>query len=420
MPGIQIQDFKVDIPAAEVERLQRKLRDTRLPGKPVVPDAGPNYGPEYQWAENLYNAWTTDFNWYDVQEEMNQVPHHIATIEDLQIHFVHARSDRLKAIPLLAVHGWPGSFWEFSQVWGPLSNPTDPNDPAFHVVAPSMPGFCWSSWPPRSGWKLQDNARVFDKLMKGLGYNEYMVQCGDWGHFVGRELGSKYTDSCKLVHCNFAPSPMPDGAEYTDREKRVAERGEDWLQNHIGYAVAMRTRPHTIGIALHDNPMGTLMWVGEKYNEAANPENQAKPFWTKAILTTVSLYFFTGCILPSMLPYYESPSHEDFNEFVMQEENRIRVPFGYTSFLFDTEPASRRAVERTGDLVFYRERDNAGHFAALEHPDGLMQDVRDLVKQSWKPVANITPPAPPATGLRPSSNRVNNQIRPEYRSGGLE
>ncbi|OLN81014.1 putative epoxide hydrolase 7 [Colletotrichum chlorophyti] len=369
-----IRDFTVDVSSDEVERLKRKLRDTRLPGRPIVPDAGENYGPKYELVEEMYNAWTNSFDWYAVQKEMNEVPHYITTIEDLDIHFVHVPSENQKAIPLLAVHGWPGSFWEFSQVWGPLAHPSRPDDPAFHVVAPSLPGFCWSSWPPRSGWKLQDSARVLDNLMKRLGYNEYMVQCGDWGHFIGRELGSKYTDSCKLVHCNFAPSPMPEGVEFTDREKKVSDRNEDWLQNHMGYAVEMRTRPHTIGIALHDNPMGILMWVGEKFNEASNPENQAKSFWTKAILTTASLYYFTGCILPSMLPYYESPTHDKFAEFALKEENQIKVPFGYTSFFWDTEPSSKRAVERTGNLVFYKERDDAGHFAALEHPVGLMED----------------------------------------------
>ncbi|KAL0944676.1 putative epoxide hydrolase [Colletotrichum truncatum] len=408
-----IQDFKVDIPREEVDRLHRKLKDTRLPGRPIVPDAGANYGPEYDWAENLYNTWTDSFDWFEVQKEMNQVPHHLTTIKDLTIHFVHARSENPNAIPLLTIHGWPGSFWEFSQVWEPLTRPSNASDPAFHVVTPSLPGFCWSSWPPRAGWKLQNNARIFDKLMKKLGYHEYMVQCGDWGALVGRELGSKYGDSCKLVHLNFAPSPMPDGVEYTEREKKVAERSQDWLQNHMGYAVCMRTRPHTIGIALHDNPMGILMWVGEKFNEAANPENQSKPFWTKAILTTASLYYFTGCILPSMLPYYEGPTHDMFPELAAMEEHHIKVPFGYTSFLWDTEPASKRGVERTGNLVFYRERDDAGHFAALEHPTGLVQDVRDLATEAWQRKQE-TPSR--GGGIKPSFKPVDSRIRPEYRS----
>lgn len=173
---------------------------------------------------------------------MNEFPHFIADIEDLQVHFLHARADRDGAIPLLMVHGWPGSFWEFSQVWGQLSQPKSPDNPAFDVVVPSMPGFCWSSWPPHSGWTLKDNARVFDKLMKTLGYDRYMVQCGDWGQFVGRELGAKYGNSCKLLHLNFAPSPLPEGVELTGREKAVQERVDDWAENHLGYAVCMRTR----------------------------------------------------------------------------------------------------------------------------------------------------------------------------------
>lgn len=113
-------------------------------------------------------------------------------------------------------------------------------------------------------------------------------------------------------------------------------------------------KPHTIGIALHDNPVGILMWVGEKFIEAANPENQKHPSWTHAILTTASLYYFSGCIMPSMLTYYENVQHDKFAEFVVKPENRIQFPFGCTSFFWDTEPSSRRAVERTGNLVFYK------------------------------------------------------------------
>lgn len=199
-------------------------------------------GPPYEWAQNLYNTWTNDFDWYSVQDDINKYPQYTTSIENLNIFFLHARAEGPDAIPLLLVHGWPGSFWEFSRVWGPLSRPSDDKDIAFHVVVPSLPGFCWSDGPRRSGWTLQDTARVFDQLMKKLGYQEYMVQCGDWGHFVGRELASKYTDSCKLVHFNFAPSPLPPGVEYTGREKATVNRENDWLENHIGYAVCMRTR----------------------------------------------------------------------------------------------------------------------------------------------------------------------------------
>ncbi|KAJ0414474.1 Alpha/Beta hydrolase protein [Aspergillus carlsbadensis] len=234
MPESLIKPFKVDIPKAEVDRLKAKLNETRLPGRSIVPDAG----PKYEWASNLYETWKNDFDWYVVQEEMDAFPHYMTEIEDINIHFLYAKarrkdfnSNQRTPIPLLMIHGWPGSFWEFSQVWQPLSQPNSPHDLAFDVVAPSMPGFCWSSWPPRAGWTLKDTARIFDTLMRRLGYETYMVQCGDWGQFVGRELGAQYTESCKLVHLNFAPSPLPEGVEYTEREEAVAS---GWAFNDYG------------------------------------------------------------------------------------------------------------------------------------------------------------------------------------------
>ena len=121
------------------------------------------------------------------------------------------------------------------------------------------------------------------------------------------------------------------------------------------------------------------MWIGEKYNEVANPANQSHPAWTTHILTTVSLYYFTNCIMTSMLPYYENIRHEQFPAFAVLPENRITVPLGFTSFFWDTRPSSKNAVGRTGNLVWYRERDEAGHFAALECPEGLIEDLRDFV-----------------------------------------
>ncbi|EIT75202.1 alpha/beta hydorlase superfamily protein [Aspergillus oryzae 100-8] len=218
MTSPEIRDFTVDIPGEE-------LRDTRLPGREVVPGAGTRYGPEYKWAEDLYKKWTDDFDWYSVQDKINELPHYIGEFEGVKIHFLHARSETANAIPLLLTDGWPGNFYEFSRVWGPLSRPADENEQAFHVVVPSLPGFCWSDWPPKAGWTLQDTARVFDSMMKKLGYDEYMVQCGGWGHFVGRELGLRYTQPCKLIHFNIVPSEMPDNVKrWTEREHAISNR----------------------------------------------------------------------------------------------------------------------------------------------------------------------------------------------------
>jgi len=177
-------------------------------------------------------------------------------------------------------------------------------------------------------------------------------------------MGVRYTNSCKLIHFNFAPSSLPKlnhrgREEVTAREAEVKSRVADWLENHMGYAIEMRTRPHTIGFGFNDNPMGILMWVGEKYNEAAGPESQKKRYWTQHILATASIYYFTDTIMPSMLCYYENVRHEHFAEFAEDPRNRITVPFGFTSFWWDTEPASKRAVEKTGNLVFYKGKRSA-------------------------------------------------------------
>ncbi|KAI1626823.1 Alpha/Beta hydrolase protein [Exophiala viscosa] len=226
----EIKPFKVDIPEDEVERYYRKVKDTRVPTKDIVPGAGSDYGFTTEWATDLYHFWTDKYDWQDEQKHMNQWPHYTTELEGNNIHFIHQRSEAASAYPLLMVHGWPGSFYEFSRVINALSDAKSPQP--FHCVVPSLPGCCWSSGPPR-GWKLQDTARIFHTLMHRLGYKEFAVQTSDWGHWVGRELGAQCSHSCKAVHFNFAPAPLPEGAELMEREAAVQARVDDWLENHL-------------------------------------------------------------------------------------------------------------------------------------------------------------------------------------------
>lgn len=268
------------------------------------------------------------------------------------------------------IHGWPGTFYEFDRIAGSLADPADPSAPAFHVVMPSLPGFCWSSPPPRRNWTLQDSARVLNRLMLGLGYPRYGAQAGDWGSFVAREMGARYARHCRCVHLNFCPTPQPDDLKeenMTDRERAIEKRCQAWLDDHLGYAVMMRTRPQTVGWMLGDNPVGILAWVGEKYNELAAPENQVgdrQDAWDEVILTTCSLYYFTDCIMTSSLLYYENVKHAEFGSFFLRPENRISVPFGYGSFFYDSRPSYKKAVEKTGNLVLYT-GESTGNFGCL-------------------------------------------------------
>lgn len=320
------------------------------------------------WIHDLYNKFLT-FDWPAAQDHLNRVSHHLARIPDpvsghtLTIHFTHTVSRRPSSIPIILIHGWPGSIHEFDRVIEPLSNPSDPNQQAFHVVVPSIPGFLYSSPPPQRGWTMQDTARIFNLLMLGLGYDKYVAQAGDWGMFVARELGAhpEFSQHCRAVHLNFSPTPLPDQLKETDlnpREKQLEARCQDWLDNHLGYAVMMRTRPHTLGVSLVDNPVGIMMWVGEKYLELVNPAHMEDPAfrreWEEAMLTTVCLYYFSGCMMTSMLPYFENVKHAGFGDFVIAERNRIKVPMAFMSCAWDSRPGTRRGVERSGKLVFYK------------------------------------------------------------------
>ncbi|KAK6829002.1 hypothetical protein RU639_003407 [Aspergillus parasiticus] len=200
MTSPEIREFTVNIPREEGERLKRMLRDTE-----IMRGAGTPYGPEYKWADDLYKKWTDNFDWYFVQDKINELPHDMGEFEGVKIHFRHSRSKTANAIPLLLIHWWPAVFYEFSRVWGPLSYPVNENEQAFHVVVPSVPGLRWVDWPPKAGWTLQDTVKVFDSVMKKLGYNEYMVQCGGRRYFVGRWRTGMRITSVMLCACALDP-----------------------------------------------------------------------------------------------------------------------------------------------------------------------------------------------------------------------
>lgn len=391
-----IKPFDPTIPQDEVDRLFRKLRDTRLPEHPIVPDAGEDYGPSLEWTKKLYDYWLNKFSWGDAQKKISAWNHFTTEIENLKIHFIHekARVRQKDAIPLLIIHGWPGTFYEFQNVMAPLLHPKNTTDPVFNLVVPSLPGFCWSQGPPR-GWTLQDTARIYDVLMKRLGYSSYVVQGGDWAHWVVRELGTGKYEACKAVHTNMCPAAPPEGHEMSEKEKRAVDRAEWWMgsplnEGHMGYAIEMRTRPQTIGVAFNDNPVGIMMFVGEKYNELTDPHmgtaSLDKESFNDDICATLSLYFFTPpSIMTSMLCYYNNVRHEKYAEFNAKPENLIKVPFGVTSFPWDANPVSEVMARTTGNVKWFKEKDHGGHFACMECPDEMVSDMRDFYGQFYKP-----------------------------------
>ncbi|KAM3422195.1 hypothetical protein BST61_g2562 [Cercospora zeina] len=363
---MSIIPFRPHIDIRSTERLHAKLKDIRVPITEILPAADKAYGIPHNWAAALFNYWQNTYSWPTAEARINQFEHFTTEIEEITLHFVHQQAKETNANPILLIHGWPGSFYEFSEVIKPLTQ--GEQGQTFHCVVPSLPGFCFSSAPPRKGWTVKDTARVLDQLMLRLGYTEYAVQAGDWGAMVARELGATFAQRCKDV---------------TEREAWCEERKGKWRTEHVGYAVLMRTRPQSLSWMLEDNPIGLMTFIGEKYEEASNPTIHSTPHWLDHILTTVCLYFHTRCIGTSALLYYENPRHDQFAAYCGAPENAIKCPFGYTSMRYDTSPNSKRAAGSTGNLVWYKERDDAGHFACLEAPRGMVEDVREVVGKFW-------------------------------------
>lgn len=283
-----------------------------------------------------------------------------------------------------------GSFWEFNRIVGLLADPPA-DQPAFHVVIPSLPGFAFSSLPPTKEWTMEDNARVFDHLMTGvLGYSSYMAEGGDWGSLVATYLGTDKFPACKLLDftaCAARPTLgafltlpfflLPTswrqwlyGKVYSEDELEDFSRMGRFMKSGMGYFAQQATRPLTIGYALNDSPLGILAWIGEKYQELIDPN--ILPTATDFILATTSLYFLTNSFATSTLPYHD-------NTKTFSEVLRITKPYGVSQYPYDVlnYPVSWIRAQHP-NLVFARRHRRGGHFPGYEVPELLAADLREI------------------------------------------
>lgn len=286
----------------------------------------------------------------------------------------------------------PGSFWEFNRIIGLLVDPPA-NQPAFHVVVPSLPGFGFSSAPPKREWTMKDNARILDHLMTGvLGYPKYMAQGGDWGGFITCFLGGPQYPNCKMINLNNVPARPPITAFftlplfllpawlrswvfskiYTEHERKDLARIGDFIKNGTGYFLQQATRPLTSGYAMNDSPLAILSWIGEKYQEYVDPN--ILPNLTNDVLTTLSIYFLTQTLATSGLPYRDSLS-------ITSEKLVIVKPVGVSRFPCDVIlPPMSWIKSACPSMFFCRQHDRGGHFPALEAPELLAEDLREMVQ----------------------------------------
>jgi pimeloyl-ACP methyl ester carboxylesterase len=323
-----------------------------------------------EYLRGIVDRWVA-YDWRVWEARLNRFPQFTTRIDGQLIHFLHVRSPHPGALPLILTHGWPGSVAEFLEIIGPLTDPADPAD-AFHVVAPSVPGHGFSVPLESSGWNHARIARAWASLMARLGYERYGAQGGDTGSVVSPLLGQVDASHVVGVHINGGlayPSVEPGDLEHlNDVELERLAAAERLRAVGTGYAELQGTRPQTVSFGLSDSPVGQLAWILEKFWEWTDP---ARPLPSEAVeldhlLTDVSIYWFTNTSASSANLYYENRQAAG--------ELRPGVPTGVA--VFPTDPAIRRVLERRHRIVHWSEFTRGGHFAELEAPDLLVDDIR--------------------------------------------
>jgi pimeloyl-ACP methyl ester carboxylesterase len=385
----QIKPFTIEVDDATLRDLKDRLARTRWPDQ--IDGTAWEYGVPVAHMKELVDYWQKKYDWRIQEERLNRFSQFVTRIDGLDIHFVHVRSKEPSALPLVIVHGWPGSFVEFHKLIGPLTDPVAHGgkaEDAFHVVCPSLPGFAFSSKPQERGWSSQRMAEVIAKLMARLGYARYGAQGGDWGSGITRWLASNDGGHCIGGHSNFPsgnqPADDPMRGVTAQELERFQQRVKE-LADQKAYGAIQGTRPLTLGYGLDDSPAGLAAWIIDKFwawsDHGGNLDNS---FTKDELLTNVMIYWVTRSMPSSTRIYYESqhnlPRPPSMTPF---QSTGKPAPMGYALFPKEINVPPRAWVERStgSQLIHWTEMPRGGHFAALEQPQLLADDVRTFFRK---------------------------------------
>ncbi|KAG8529906.1 uncharacterized protein KY384_005387 [Bacidia gigantensis] len=386
-----IEPYNVSVSESAIQRLHKKLEAADFPDE--LDEAGWDYGASLADVKRLTTYWKDQFNWKEQEAKLNELPHFKTQItvdgfETLNIHFLHLKSNADRTIPLLFIHGWPGSFLEATKILRPLAEGIK-DGPAFHVVAPSLPNYGFSSGTKNRGFALPQYAETCHKLMLALGYDQYVTQGGDWGCMTSRIMGLLYPSHVKASHINMVRGHPPTLTSnpilylkhalfsYNSRETYGFDRTKWFTIEGAGYRTQQSTKPQTLGYALADSPVGLLAWVYEKLHDWTD-----KYSWTDdEILTWVSIYWFsTAGPAANLRIYYEaSPLHCDpaYSRDVT-EKYIPKVKLGLAHFPKELSVVPKTWGRTMGPVVYESEHLAGGHFAAWEQPQAILDDLRAM------------------------------------------
>ncbi|MDO7658192.1 MAG: epoxide hydrolase [OM182 bacterium] len=380
-----VKPFKITIPDEAIDDLNRRLSSTRLPDQ--LGGVSWEYGTELGALSDLITYWREGFDWRTQEAKLNSFDQFMVTVEGTNIHTIHQRSANAEAIPLLLVHGWPGSIAEFHKLIGPLTDPeTHGGDIAdsYHVIAPSLPGFGFSQAPTEPGMNPERIALLLAGLMQTLGYERYAIAGGDWGAVINSHHANHFPERLIGLHSNMILAGPPE--DKTQRENVTASEAElretrgNYMRGELAYQQIQATKPQSLGYALNDSPAGLAAWILEKFHGWTDmPQgaggNLDDYFSKDELLTNISIYWFTESITSSMRIYYENRAVPQ-----IKPTGYINVPTGVALFPAEIYITPRAWAEAAYDIRHWAQLEKGGHFAALEQTQTYLDELNTFFR----------------------------------------
>lgn len=368
--------FHIAIPDADLEDLRVRLDRARwFDGN--EPAVGWEGGPDGRYMRRLAERWRERYDWRTHESALNELPQFLAEIDGYRVHFLHVRARHGEAIPLVLTHGWPGSFVEFLELLRILGE-----DGRFDLVVPSIPGYGFSTRARTTA--MRDVARLWLELMTRLGYERFALQGGDLGAGISSWIARFAPERVIGLHLNFLPGSfrpwLGEGSQpLSTDEKRLLRHVADWSDREGAYSHMQRTTPRTPAYALNDSPIGLAAWIVEKfYVWSDRGGDDEPPFALDDVLTNISLYWFTRSIGSSMAIYRDSAPHP----LALAQGERIEPPLAFAAFPREIAVPPPEWIARGFNLQRYTKMPRGGHFAALEAPRDLADDIRSFFAPS--------------------------------------
>ena len=373
-------NFVIDVPEDVIQKIYTRVKE--YPWHEMPDDGGWSYGTNLDYMKDFCDYWINKFNWREQERKINKFHHYTSLVDDINIHFIHEKGSGKGPIPLLISHGWPGSIVEFLHIIDPLAHPEKHNgniDDSFDVIVPSLPGFGFSDRPSRPIGPRK-MAKYFDLLMTDkLGYSNYLAQGGDWGGAISSWLGFEHS-ACQAIHINILTMRHPDGPKGKE-EKEWAKNFEIEQITENGYRTQQATKPQTLSYAMMDSPVGVAAWIIEKFNSWSDTvgDDIESVHSKDSLLTNIMIYLITKTFNTASWIYYGRT--EEGGRVLSPEGKRVEVPTA--AALFPAELLSwppRSYAERIYNIKQWTKMPRGGHFAALEQPDLLIEDIRTFAR----------------------------------------